>query len=350
MFALLPPAEINAHLNEYVIGQDDAKKVLSVACYNHYKRANYAMADGGVTLAKSNILMVGPTGSGKTHITNTLAKCLNVPFVAVDATTFLTGGIKAENILIKLLAEAKNDIKLAERGIIYIDEVDKISSKYTAAGQSIQQSLLRFIEGSAYVLQMSNGSVIQIDTTNILFIVGGAFVGLSSVVQMRMDTIASIRTETELIKDAKPTDFAQFGFIPEFIGRLPVIVSLEGLSRDALIDILTKPKNAIVTQYKKILELDGVELIYEKNALDRIADKALDMKTGARGLRGIMEEVMRDIMYRVPSEKGLKRVTINVGVVDKKEEPYYEYVHSNRSIPLKPVLPNASMGVIADTD
>jgi ATP-dependent Clp protease ATP-binding subunit ClpX len=350
MFRLLSPAEIKAHLDEYVIGQEDAKKVLSVAVYNHYKRANYAMSagEGGIALAKSNILMVGPTGSGKTHITNTLAKVLSVPFVAVDSTTFLTGGIKAESILSKLIQGAGNDIQLAERGIIYIDEVDKISKKYNAVGEQIQQALLRFIEGSAYSIPLQNGQSAQIDTTNILFIVGGAFVGLAGVVQMRMDTSASIRTETELIKDATPADFAGFGFIPEFIGRLPVIVSLEGLSINAMIDILTKPKNSLVAQYKKILELDGIELIFADGSLEKIAEKALAMNTGARGLRGIIEDVMRDIMFKAPGEKNLKRVTVTVGVVEKTQTPIYEYLEARTSAQLQPVMPNPPMGVSAD--
>jgi ATP-dependent Clp protease ATP-binding subunit ClpX len=349
---LLAPPEMKARLDEYVIGQEDAKRVLSVAVYNHYKRANYAQSAEAnvISLQKSNILMVGPTGSGKTHITNTLAKALSVPFTVADATTFPTSGIQAESILIRLIESADGDIKTAERGIIYIDEVDKISSKYNPGNQAIQQALLRFIEGSTYYLQNKDGTKTAIDTTNVLFIVGGAFVGLAKAVEMRMETAASIKTESELIKDAKPEDFARFGFIPEFMGRLPVIVSLEALSRDGLLDTLTKPKNAIISQYKKMFEIDGIELVFEDDALGEVADQAIQLKTGARSLRGILENVMRDIMYRAPQEHNLKKVIITKGVVQRIEDPIFEYVEARQETELSPLTPNPQMDRTAELD
>ncbi|MDR0384046.1 MAG: ATP-dependent Clp protease ATP-binding subunit ClpX [Christensenellaceae bacterium] len=345
---IVAPAEIKARLDEYVVGQEDAKRVLSVAVYNHYKRANYAVSEegqnGGVKLVKSNILIVGPTGSGKTYVTSTLARTLSVPFVVADATTFITTGIKAESHLTKLIEEAKGDIKMAERGIIYIDEVDKISKRYRPSNEGIQQALLRFIEGSVYTLPTTDGGKIEIDTSNILFIVGGAFVGLSQLIQMRTETASSIKTESDLIKDAKPEDFAQFGFIPEFIGRIPVIVSLQGFDRQALMDILTEPKDALITQYKKIFAIDGIEIIFERDALETIADKAMLAKTGARGLRGVIENAMRDIMYKAPGEQKLKKIIITAGVISGDSEPIYEYEWGNIIRPFPPIPPNPSFG------
>jgi ATP-dependent Clp protease ATP-binding subunit ClpX len=349
MFTVVPPAKIKEFLDAYVIGQEDAKRVLSVGVYNHFKRANYAQSDiaDKVNLAKSNILILGPTGCGKTHITSTLAKAVDAPLTVADATTFPTNGIQPEAILERLIKEAHGDIKLAERGLVYIDEVDKISTKYNPKNQAIQQALLRFIEGSVYYLEI-NDKQVTFDTTNVLFMVGGAFVGLANVVKDRTSLAGDIRTETELIKEAKPEDFARFGFIPEFMGRLPVIVSLEGMTKESLIDILTKPKNAILTQFQTMFAMDGIELEVEEPALSRIAELALLSKTGARSLRGIMENMMRDIQYIVPAEKTLKKIVVTEGFVDKKEEPTFEYIEARKEVELQPLPPDPTLGRTAD--
>lgn len=353
-FGKLPtPEEIRAHLDEYVIGQEDAKKVLAVAVYNHYKRINYAAAGGGdIELSKSNILMIGPTGSGKTYITKTLARALNVPFVAADATTLLSSGAQEiETILANLIKSADNDIKRAERGIVYIDEIDKIATKYSTAGERLQQALLKTIEGTVADIQFTEGQV-KIDTTNILFIVGGAFVGLEGIVNTREGggVIGLEVTVTQLIKNVIPSDLAKFGMIPEIVGRLPIIVGFNELDAATLIDILTKPKNALAAQYKKMFEIDGVELAFDKSALMKIAEKALDLKTGARGLRTVMEDCMRDIMYGVPSEKNLNRIVITSDVVMKTGKPIYEYAQANEEIELDELPPKPPRNTSAFAD
>ena len=318
---LLKPEEIKAFLDEYVIGQDEAKKVLSVAVYNHYKRI-MAEKDMGVELAKSNILMLGPTGCGKTLLAQSLAKVLNVPFAIADATALTEAGYvgeDVENILLKIIQAADGDIERAEYGIIYIDEIDKITRKSEnpsitrdVSGEGVQQALLKIIEGTVASVPPQGGrkhphqELIQIDTTNILFICGGAFEGIDKIIEKRIDR-KSIGFNAEvgqkrdynidhLLQQVLPQDLVKFGLIPELVGRVPVTVSLNMLDKDALVDILTKPKNALVKQYQKLLEIDGVELMFDESALQEIAEISLKRKTGARGLRAIMENVMMDIM------------------------------------------------------
>lgn len=347
------PVEIRTQLDEYVIGQEDAKKVLAVAVYNHYKRINYAAGGGAdIELSKSNILMIGPTGSGKTYITKTLARALDVPFVSADATTLLASGAQEiETILANLIKASDNNVRRAERGIIYIDEIDKIATKYSAAGERLQQALLKTIEGSVANIAV-NGVRIPIDTTNILFIVGGAFVGLEGIINTREGggVIGLEVTATELIKNVTPADLAKFGMIPEIIGRLPIIVGLNELDITALVDILTKPKNALAAQYKKMFEMDKVELAFEEGALVKIAEKALEMKTGARGLRTIMEDCMRDIMYGVPSEKNLNKIIITADVITRTGKPVYEYSQANEDVELVELQPKPSRNTSAFAD
>ena len=351
---LLKPEEIKEFLDDYVIGQDEAKKVLSVAVYNHYKRI-MAQRDLGVELNKSNILMLGPTGCGKTLLAQSLAKILNVPFAIADATALTEAGYvgeDVENILLKLIQAADYDIERAEYGIIYLDEIDKITRKSEnpsitrdVSGEGVQQALLKIVEGTVANVPPQGGrkhphqELIQIDTTNILFICGGAFEGIDKIIEKRIDQKsigfnAEIAEKHEddvdkLLAQVLTQDLVKFGLIPELVGRVPVTVSLEMLDHDALIRILTEPKNAIVKQYQKLLELDGVKLVFDDSALNEIADISLKRKTGARGLRAIMENTMMDIMYRAPSDETLKTCRITGDVVTGKAKPECEHTSVN---------------------
>ena len=356
---LKKPVEIKAELDKYIVGQDKAKRVLSVAVYNHYKRINATLSkkkkdDDGVEIEKSNVLLLGPTGSGKTLLARTLAKILNVPFATSDATTLTEAGYvgeDVENILLKLIQNADYDIERAQRGIIYIDEIDKIARKSEnvsitrdGSGEGVQQALLKIIESTTASVPPQGGrkhpnqELLRIDTTNILFICGGAFVGLDRIVSSRKDDstlgfggkvrLGADEVDYSVLDDIKPQDLTKFGLIPEFVGRLPIVVNLDPLDETALVKILTEPKNAIIKQYQKLVGFDGVKLTVEDEAVREIAQTAIRLKTGARGLRTIIENVMTEVMYKIPSEKNVEEVVITKECLTNGATPKLVYKQS----------------------